>query len=84
MRDCCPVVVPGREPARARVASLATGSQGRHVRRHDCGLQRCGELLRLVQSKPKVSPADLLVTLNAGELGLRDHPSTRHRLILVW
>jgi hypothetical protein len=75
-------VTPGREPAPARFAGSRTYAQGRHLRRHDLGLQRRREPLGLGERETELGQADLLVTFKAGELGLGDHarPDFRHQL----
>ena len=71
-----------RQPAPARQARARAFAQGGHLRRHDLGLQRRRELLRLGQTEPEASQAGLRVTLDAGELGLGGHARLpfRHQL----
>ena len=91
-----PVVALGGEPVPAPFASSRMGTQGRHLRRHDRSLQQLRDPLGLVQMQPELSQADLLITLDAGELGLLDDhasltlgyqlhppPQLRHWLTLV-
>jgi len=64
-------------PARdARATALTHHS---HLRRHDLSLKCCRELLRLVQPKPKLGHAGLLIALNLGNFGLRRHPRPQLR-----
>jgi len=71
-----------RPHAPARQARARALAHGGHLRRHDLGLQRRRELLRLGETEPKVSQAGLRVTLDAGELGLGGHARLpfRHQL----
>lgn len=52
------------------------------LNRHDLGLKRRCQLLRLGQPKSKISQASLLIALDAGHLSLRHdpRPKLRHQL----
>jgi len=64
-------------PARdARAAALT--HRGR-LGRHDLSLECCRELLRLVEPKPKLGQAGLLITLDLGNFGFRRHPRPQLR-----
>ncbi len=72
------VALAGRHlPAgRAPPAALA---HGRHLCRHDLGLERRREPLRLVEPEPEVGQAGLLVALDPCDLGLGRHAGLRLR-----
>ena len=88
-----PVVPLGGLPAPARRARARALAQGGHLRRHDLGLQRRRQPLRLGEPQPELGHADALVAPDAGELRLGAHAGSqlsyqfhpphqlRHRLI---
>ncbi|MGI4795528.1 MAG: hypothetical protein ACRYG8_15925 [Janthinobacterium lividum] len=74
-----PVMAFAGQHAPARDARATALTQHGHLGRHDLSLQRRRELLRLVQPKPKLGQAGLLVALDAGNLGFRRHPRPQLR-----
>jgi hypothetical protein len=65
--------------APAGLARATMCAQGSDLRRHELRLQCCRELLGFVQPQPELGQADLLVTFDAGELGLGGHARLKFR-----
>jgi hypothetical protein len=77
-----PAVSLARQPAPARRARARALAQSGHLCRHDLGPQRRREPLRRGETEPELGQGGLLVTLDAGELGLGGHARVplRHQL----
>jgi len=74
-----PTMALAGQHATARDARATALTHHSHLGRHDLSLQRCRELLRLGEPKPKLGQAGLLVALDAGDLGFRHHPRPKLR-----
>ena len=61
------------------LARATACAQSSDLRRHELGLQRRRELLRLGEREPELGQAGPLVTLNVGELGLSDRAGLKLR-----
>ena len=74
-----PVMAFADQHLPAGLARATALTESGDLRRHELGLQRRREPLRLVQPQPELGHSGLRVTLNLGELGLRDHARREFR-----
>jgi hypothetical protein len=68
-----PAVAFAGQPAPARLARATALARHGHLRRHELGLQRRREPLRLGEPQPELGQAGLPVAPDAGDLGLGRH-----------
>jgi len=74
-----PIVALAGQHAPARDPRATALTHHSHLRRHDLSLECCRELLRLVEPKPKLGQAGLLIALDARNFGFRRHPRPQLR-----
>jgi hypothetical protein len=77
-----PVVALAGQRLTAGCTPAAALANGRHLRRHDLGLERGGEPLRLLEPEAELGWTGLLATHDPGDLGLGRHAGLqlRHQL----
>ncbi len=77
-----PVMALAGQPSPAGRAPATTLARHGHLRRHDLGLQRRREPLRLLQPEPELGETGLLFAFDPGDLGLGRHarPQLRDQL----
>ena len=67
------------QPSSTGHAPATTLARHGHLCRHDLSLERRCELLRLIEPKPELGQAGLLIALDASNLGLRHHAGLQLR-----